>query len=128
MAQKGALDVKTTHLTPQEQRALQKFVAHLQQSIPTQVKSVALFGSKARGDSQRDSDTDVLIILNQENRELRRSILKQAARISLEYDVLLSPRVIGEERWEQMSSFSLYRNVVRDAIALDIVDLNPPHV
>lgn len=110
-----------THLTPQEKQALQSFVYYLQKNTPDQVHSVALFGSKARGDSQPDSDIDVLVITEQEDRQLRRAIIKQAARISLAYDVLLSPRVIGAQRWEQMRSFSLYRNVIREATGLDIV-------
>ena len=119
MAEERRLAMKKANLTPQEQQALQAFVAHLQQSIPNQVKAVALFGSKARGDSEPDSD--LLVILNREDRELRRSILKRAARISLEYDVLLSPRIIGEERWQQMRGFSLYRNVEREAAGLNIM-------
>lgn len=112
------------NLTPSEEEALQKFVNYLEETIPDQMKVVALFGSKARGDSQRDSDTDILIILDQDDRQLRRVILKQAARISFEYDVLLSPRVIGAERWTQMRDFSLYRNIVRDASKLGIVEGN----
>ena len=108
-------------LASQDQRALREFVAYLYQSIPDQIEFVALFGSKARGDSQQDSDIDVLVILSQEDREIRREILKQAARFSLEYDVLLSPRVIGAERWEKMRGFSLYQNVQREAAGLGIV-------
>jgi predicted nucleotidyltransferase len=104
-----------------EHHALQDFVAYLRQTHPDQIQLIALFGSKARGDSQRYSDVDVLVILRQENRPLRRLILKQAARISLKWDVLLSPRVIGAERWSQMRGFSLYQNVVRDAAGLELV-------
>lgn len=108
-------------LASQDQRALQEFVAYLHQFAPEQVEFVALFGSKARGDSQQDSDIDVLVILSREDRGLRREILKQAARFSLAYDVLLSPRVIGAERWEEMRGFSLYQNAQREAVGLDIV-------
>ena len=108
-------------LASQDQRALREFVTYLYQSIPDQVEFVALFGSKARGDSQQDSDIDVLVILSREDRGLRREILKQAARFSLEYDVLLSPRVIGAERWEKMRGFSLYQNAQQEAVGLDIV-------
>ena len=108
----------------QEQQALHKFVNYLQETIPDQIKILALFGSKVRGDSQQDSDIDVLVILAREDRQLRREILKQAARISLDYDLLLSPRVISAERWEQMRDFSLYRNVVREAAGLGIVGGN----
>lgn len=110
-----------THLATPEQQALEEFVDYLQNSIPNQVETVALFGSKARGDSHRDSDIDVLVILSQENRELRRKILKQAARFSLEYDVLLSPRIIGADRWQKMQGFSLFENVQREAAGLEMV-------
>ncbi|MBT7191210.1 MAG: nucleotidyltransferase domain-containing protein [Anaerolineae bacterium] len=113
--------VKKLNLTALDQQALREFVAYLQRSIPNQVEFVALFGSKARGDSQQGSDIDVLVILSREDRDLRREILKQAARLSLEYDVLLSPRIIGAERWEKMRGFSLYQNVQQEAAGLDIV-------
>mgnify|MGYP003975629283 FL=1 len=109
------------NLTNLDQKAIQEFVSYLQQSIPDRVVGVALFGSKARGDSQKDSDIDVLVILSQEDRKLRREILRQAARFSLKYDVLLSPRVIGAERWAEMRGFSLYQNVQQEAAGLDIV-------
>ena len=113
--------VKKVRLAAQDQRALQEFVAHLQRTIPDQIELIALFGSKARGDSQQESDIDVLVILSREDRTLRREILKVAARFSLKYDVLLSPRVIGTERWAQMRDFSLYHNVQREAAGLSIV-------
>ncbi len=105
-------------LTADERKALREFVDYLRAQHGERVTFVALFGSKARGDSTRDSDVDVLVILAQEDRQLRREIVTQAARISLKYDVLLSPRVIGAERWEEMRGFSLYRNVQREAIPL----------
>jgi len=109
-------------LADRDRQALREFVSYLHKSIPDQVEFVALFGSKARGDSLHDSDIDVLVILSREDRKLRREILRQAARISLEYDVLLSPRVIGAERWEKMRGFSLYQNVQQEAAGLGIVD------
>lgn len=113
--------INSSKLTMQDQQALQEFVAYLQASIPDQIKLVALFGSKVRGDSREESDIDILIILSREDRALRRKILKQAARFSLKYDVLLSPRVIGAERWEKLRGFSLYQNVQQDAASLEIV-------
>jgi predicted nucleotidyltransferase len=121
MAGERRLAVKKVKLTSKERSALQKFVKYLQQINSIMVRRIALYGSKARGDSQRDSDIDVLVILDQDDRELRREILVQAARISLEYDVLLSPRVIGEPRWHQMSGFSIYKNVINEAAGLSLV-------
>ena len=118
MAAERRLDIIGKKLTASERKALREFVDYLRAQHGERVTFVALFGSKARGDSTRDSDVDVLVILAQEDRQLRREIVTQAARISLKYDVLLSPRVIGAERWEEMRGFSLYRNVQREAIPL----------
>ena len=109
-------------LAASDKRALQEFVVYLQKHFGERVQYVALFGSKARGDSRGDSDIDVLVILKEEDRQLRREILIQASRLSLKYDVYISPRVIGAERWEQMKGFSLYQNVRRDARSLSMAD------
>ncbi len=108
-------------LTPQEREALRAFVTYLYETISDRLEAVALFGSKVRGDSHSHSDIDVLVILAREDRDLRRTILKRAARISLEHDVLLSPRVIGLERWKQLRGFSLYRNITTESAGLDVV-------
>jgi len=86
-----------------------------------------LFGSKARGDSHPWSDIDILIIVSEEDWPLRQEINTLAARVSLQYDVLLGPRVIGQERWERMKRhrFSLYRNVAAEGIPLTSASANP---
>jgi predicted nucleotidyltransferase len=122
MAEKRRLDVTSLIIAPDDRRALLKFLEFLYETIGERIVAVSLFGSKARGDSGPDSDIDVLVILTEDDRALRRAIQTQAARISLEFDLILSPRVIGAPRWEQMRGFTLHRNVVRDAAGLDIED------
>ena len=120
MVAKGTMDMTSMKLTTAEQKALQELVEYLKRYIAKNIEYLALFGSKARGDSTHASDIDILIILRKEDRQLRREILIQAARISLNHDVNLSPRVIGAERWEQMQGFSLYQNVQREAMRLPL--------
>ncbi len=79
-----------------------------------------LFGSKARGDSGPWSDIDILIVVQEESWPLRQEISTLAARVSLDYDVLIGPRVIGQERWEGMRQdrFRLYQNITAEGIPL----------
>lgn len=119
MAKAGKLALKTS-LNYSEMQALQSFVSQLQQAYPQQICQVSLFGSKSRGDSNIDSDVDILVLIHKEDRNLRRGIIDIASALSLEYDVLLSPRVIGEQRWKARQGFSLYRNIARDAQVLPL--------
>lgn len=107
-------------LTAKERQAIETLLDRLRQRYPEQILHAVLFGSKARGDSGLYSDIDILIIVEEESWPLRGEISTISARVSLEYDVLIGPRVIGRERWESMKSrrFSLYRNIAAEGIPL----------
>ena len=109
-------------LTIQEWTAVQAFLQRLHRDYSQAVQWAALFGSKARGDSEPDSDIDILIVVDEESWTLRDAISAIAARVSLEYSVLIGPRVIGQERWARMAKerFSLYENVAREGIPLTV--------
>jgi predicted nucleotidyltransferase len=110
------------HLTPNEQKAVEAFVQRLQDHFPGEIFRATLFGSKARGDGSPWSDIDVLIIVRKESWLLRAEISTLAADISLEYDVLIGPRVIGHERWERMkkANFGLYKNIAVEGVSLPL--------
>jgi len=110
----------TPLLSPGERRAVARFVEFLCQRYPGRILQAVLFGSKARGDSQPWSDIDILIVVDSEDWRFQHAISTLAARVSLEYDVLIGPRVIGQERWERMKQhhFGLYRNIVAEGIPL----------
>ncbi len=120
MVETGKLDLEATALRQTEVQALQAFVRRLQQSFPTQIRQVLLFGSKARGESDADSDVDVLIIVNQDDRVLRRNIIDIASDLSLEFDILLSPRVISAQRWQTRQGFRFYQNIAHDALPISM--------
>ena len=108
-------------LTTHEAEAVRAFVKAVKTRFPGRIIRIALFGSKARGESRAESDIDVLVVVRQENWRMNNAISTLAARISLEWDVLLGPIVIGQERWERMGreKFSLYRNILRDGLVLE---------
>ena len=107
-------------LDERERDAVGAFIHRLNERFPGEVLQVTLFGSKARGDSGPWSDIDILITVKEESWSLRGDISTVAADVSLEYDVLIGPRVIGLERWERMKQegFSLYRNITAEGIPL----------
>jgi predicted nucleotidyltransferase len=108
-------------LSHSEADAVREFVRAANERFPGRIARFVLFGSKARGEGQPDSDIDVLVIVRGEDWRMSNAISTLAARVSLEKEVLLGPIVIGQERWERMERerFSLARNVVREGVLLE---------
>ena len=109
-------------LTDTERRALETLVRRLYASCGSQIRSVVLFGSKARGDAGPDSDIDVLVVLSDDDPYLCSSVRRLAARVSLEYDLLFSVRAVGRSHWERLAR---YRFPIYQAIQSDGIDLTP---
>jgi len=105
--------------------AVTEYIARIRSRFPDHVLAVTLFGSKARGDAEAESDIDLPVLVDIENSELRSALWRIASDVSLEYNVVISPRVFGQARWAQARRIRLplYR-----AIAADGVPLIPEHV
>lgn len=113
----------TRHLKHNERAALDEFVSRLRQVYAEDLLHVVLYGSKARGDSDEDSDLDLLIvlrILESDYLEHRQRILDLSCDLDLEYGVLLSPRVRTDVEYSEMrrANLLLNREIQRDGIEL----------
>ena len=109
-----------TFLSGHEQEALDVFVQRLDRLYGDRVRSAVLFGSKARGDAGPESDIDLLVTLADDDPHLRSKVRRLAARVSLEYDLLLSVRAVSRSQWAELARyrFPLYRAVVSEGIDL----------
>ena len=107
-------------LAPNEQVAIRRYVADIEERFPEDVLSVTLFGSKARGDANTESDIDLLVLVGEESREIRSELWRIASDVSLEYNVVLSVRVFARSRWAETRRIRLplYRAIVADGIPL----------
>ncbi len=61
---------------------------------------IALFGSKARGDFDPDSDLDVAVIVCGLTPELKNNIYNDVGELELKYLIPLSTFVISEEQFD----------------------------
>ncbi len=112
--------VKLSALTDTERQALDALVQRLYTRYHGQIQSVVLFGSKARGDASPDSDIDVLVVLTNDDPDLRSSVRQLAARVSLEYDILISMFAVGRSHWKRLSRyrFPIYQAIQSEGIPL----------
>ena len=107
-------------LTDNERTALNAFVIALFERYGNDILSVQLFGSKARGDFDVDSDLDVLVLATHDDWRFRQAISFLAADISLDHDLVLAPKVVSHARWEFLNreGFSIAHNVRKEGVLL----------
>lgn len=87
-------------LTGEEIKALIELRSALRELLGNQLVRFVLYGSKARGDYDAESDIDVAIIVKGLTRELKNQILDKVAEIEIEYLTPLSTIVLSEEDFE----------------------------
>lgn len=65
------------------------------------VEQVILFGSKARGEDQPESDIDLLVLVRgRVTHELKRAMTHALFPLQLQHEVVLSLTVLAAEQWE----------------------------
>ncbi len=117
------MDKRLEHLTENERAALAALVERLRQRYGDDLLRVVLFGSKARGDFDEESDLDVLIVVRipeQEYWQHWKQIVDIACSVELEYWLVLSTLIQSEAEYAQMRQWNLLinRNIEQDGIEL----------
>jgi predicted nucleotidyltransferase len=81
-----------------EKNVLDSFITLMREKI--NVDRVVLFGSRARGDADPDSDMDVLVIVNDFTDRTEDFISQCAWEAGFENDIILVPVVFSRNDWE----------------------------
>ena len=113
-----------TSLSEVERRALDRIVAGLDETFGDRLRSVWLYGSKARGEPpQEGSDVDLLVVIesadwDDDTRAFQ--LVLRAAEAEGADPMLFSPRVHGAERLAQRREIRSFfiQEVDRDKIVL----------
>lgn len=124
------MSLARAYLTPHEQAVLAEFLSRLRERFGDRIAHVWLFGSKARGDSDEESDVDLLIVAREGDDALRKAVGGIAYALSLEHGILLCEHVISTWRFAQMRARQefIYRNVVGEGIDLWPLIIRPPKI
>ena len=81
-------------LKSKDAAAIEEFVVRLRTVLGKNLVEVKLFGSKATGNDQPDSDIDVLVAVDKGGVEVEDEVLDIAFKTNLKHEVYISPRVI----------------------------------
>jgi len=83
-----------------EKKAVLEASAMLREAFP--VKEVVLFGSKARGDDDEESDIDLLVLTSQPvSWDERKAINNALYEIQLRHDVVISTLITTVKEWNE---------------------------
>jgi excisionase family DNA binding protein len=83
------------------------------------VAEIILYGSKARGDFDEESDMDILIILkNKVDDNIREEIFSMSFKIEIKYDVIFGILVETEDFWSSplAGAMPIHSNISREGV------------
>lgn len=114
-------------LTPNERAALADYLARLREKFADRVRHVILYGSRARGEGDEESDLDVLVVVEDGDWRFHDAVADEAVEPWLKHEVVLSPLVWSREEFDQHAEWGLlfFRNLHHDGIELWTVPLKP---
>lgn len=111
--------IAKTELKKNEREALKELKEKMLKKYPD--ARIILYGSKARGDFDKESDIDLLILVEQKiNTKLEEEIYHITYDIELKYDVVFGEIIENKEFWETplANTMPLHWNINREGIAI----------
>lgn len=107
-----------TRLTKTEKGALNEFKARTIKFFPDKLKSIILFGSKARNTSIPFSDIDILVVVEEETISIWDQIQEISSDISIKYDILLSVKVVDIHHLDYLKKVDsgFIKNIYKEGI------------
>lgn len=99
-------------MNPVEKKILNNFALLVKEKLS--VHRIAMFGSRARGDADPDSDMDVLVVVNDISPELEDYISECAWEAGFEHGIVIVPVVFSRDEWENgPERYSLLAEAIR---------------
>ena len=107
-------------LSTQEQAALADLQQRVRDALPGLSMRWTLFGSRARGDAEPDSDMDVLLELDVERLDLatKRRIRWLAGEVSLKHGLVISFLLVDRAQARERGDYSILMNIREEGIPL----------
>jgi uncharacterized protein len=106
-------------MNKKEKDIIKRIKTRIMQKNP--LAEIILYGSHARGRFHKDSDWDILILLNQQNvnRLIEREYRDELFDIELEVGEPISTFVFSKQDWERKYCMTpLYQNIIKEGVYL----------
>ena len=112
--------MKKSSLSDLENKVLHGFIKYLTNLYPEQIVSIELFGSKARGYAQHDSDIDILIIVKDRNSIDRNKIYDYVLDAELNHGIDISLKIYNKDDFDQLVKLNVpfVSNIQKEGVIL----------
>lgn len=109
---------KTTELSAADRAVLRRFRERAEAALPGRVERVVLYGSRARGEAEPDSDWDVAVFLSgpPPGQAETRALVEAGMRAGRDTGHFLHPIAIAADRWDEDTQ--LLRDIRRYGLRL----------
>ncbi|WP_235612807.1 nucleotidyltransferase family protein [Moorella sp. Hama-1] len=101
-------------------KAIKEFCELLKQQLGGKLLRTRLFGSVARGTATPESDIDILVVVENEDKLAREIVIEAAVDINLKYDVVISPIIMSAARYSGplFQETFFYKSIQEEGIPL----------
>jgi predicted nucleotidyltransferase len=103
-------------------KIIQQFISEVSNVLGNRLKKVILYGSYARGDYDKNSDIDIMILTDLNDKEIiqyRMKIRELACDIELENDIIISPLIRNIDKYNQrVNIIPFYMNVQKEGVVI----------
>lgn len=82
-----------------------------------EIKKIILFGSVARGDDNKDSDIDILIV-SSKKAETKDKIMAKITDALLEQGIYISAKVISQNEYESLKTTYFISNINKEGVVI----------
>jgi len=107
-------------LTLNEKKVIEEFKKRVKKEFADEIRKIILFGSKARGDSQKNSDIDIFVITTHDDWRKGDKIREIGYDLDEQIDYRLSIQVISESHIDYLkrNNFQFIKNIKSEGIVI----------
>ena len=107
-------------LSRKEESVLAALRSKIQEEFPDWPVRLTLFGSRARGEAEPDSDMDVLVEIDTDCISFsdKQSIRRLAGNISIDSGIVLSLLIVDRHTLEERGDFSIFQSIREEGLRL----------
>lgn len=101
---------------------LQRYISEVLRIYGINLKEVILYGSYARGDNNRDSDIDIMILVDLNDEEIRQKgddLSNVTFDFNYDNDLMVMPIVKNQQHFNRwLNAYPFYNNVRKEGVDL----------